>query len=226
MMLEFMPHPEKLPPMIRPILPGLFAFRPNRATLGGTAYFIQAEGEQPSLLIDSPAYSQENLDFLEAQGGVDLIFITHRGAIGETKKFQQHFGCTVVLQEQEAYLVDVPRLKTFEKTWSSGSFEALWTPGHSPGSSCLLWKAQGGIVFSGRHLLPDARGYPVPLKTQKTFHWPRQIKQVQALLEEWPDFQYLCPGAGTGFLRGKGIVEEAHRKVSAGLGGDMAGFLQ
>ena len=213
--------------MTRPILPGLFAFRPNRGTLGGTAYFIQAGGEQPSLLIDSPAYSQENLDFLEAQGGVTLSFITHRGAIGETKKFHRHFGCTVVLQEQEAYLVDVLRLQTFEKTWSSSFLEALWTPGHSPGSSCLLWKAQGGVVFSGRHLLPDARGYPVPLKTQKTFHWPKQIQQVQALLDQWPDFQYLCPGAGTGLLRGKGIIEEAHRKVSAGMGSrDITGFLQ
>jgi glyoxylase-like metal-dependent hydrolase (beta-lactamase superfamily II) len=212
--------------MTRPILPGLFAFRPNRATLGGTAYFIQAQGEQPSLLIDSPAYSQENLDFLEAQGGVALMFITHRGAIGETKKFHQHFGCTVVLQEQEAYLVDIPRLQTFEKSWSLGSYEALWTPGHSPGSSCLRWSAPGGVVFSGRHLLPDARGYPAPLKTQKTFHWPRQIQQVQALLDQWPDFYYLCPGAGTGLLRGKGLVEEAHSKVSAGIGsGDVAGFL-
>ncbi len=67
----------------------IFAFPPNRDTLGGTSYFIvRNEG---NILIDCPALDQTNQDFLEAHGGVRWFFLTHRGAIGKTAEIQQSF---------------------------------------------------------------------------------------------------------------------------------------
>ena len=73
------------------------------------------------------------------------------------------------------------------------------------------------MLFSGRHLVPNLQGEPVPLRTAKTFHWPRQIKSLQNLLARFtPEtLQYLCPGANTGFLRGTGAIDRAYERLAA-----------
>lgn len=87
----------------RTILNSLIAFPPNRETLGGTAYFIvRNEG---NILIDSPAWDKNNYDFLESNGGVRWLFISHRGAIAKSAEIQKAFDCEILIQEQEAYLL-------------------------------------------------------------------------------------------------------------------------
>ena len=84
----------------RAVLDSIYAFPPNRDTLGGTSYFIVRN--ESNILIDSPAFEETNLDFLRSHGGVRWLFITHRGALGKTAEIQQALGCEVVIQEQEA----------------------------------------------------------------------------------------------------------------------------
>ncbi|MCW5313407.1 MBL fold metallo-hydrolase [Nostoc sp. KVJ3] len=194
----------------------IFAFPPNRDTLGGTSYFIvRNEG---NILIDCPALGQTNQDFLTAHGGVRWLFLTHRGAIGKTPEFQQTFGCEVLMQEQEAYLLPGLTVTTFSQEFTlDAAVQVIWTPGHSPGSSCLYYSELGGILFSGRHLVPNQKGEPVPLRTAKTFHWPRQIKSLHFLLERFtPEtLCYICPGANTGFLRGKHVIDQAYQHLTS-----------
>jgi glyoxylase-like metal-dependent hydrolase (beta-lactamase superfamily II) len=194
----------------------IFAFPPNRDTLGGTSYFIvRNEG---NILIDCPALDQTNQDFLRGHGGVGWLFLSHRGAIGKTAEIQQAFGCKVLIQEQEAYLLPGLTVITFSQEFTiDAAIQVIWTPGHSPGSSCLYYSELGGILFSGRHLLPNQQGEPVPLRTAKTFHWPRQIKSLQFLLERFtPEtLGYICPGANTGFLRGKRFMDQAYEYLAS-----------
>jgi glyoxylase-like metal-dependent hydrolase (beta-lactamase superfamily II) len=198
----------------RVILDTIYAFAPNRDTLGGTAYLIvRNEG---NILVDCPAKDDTNQDFIKAHGGVRWLFITHRTAIGKTAELKLALNCEVIIQEQEAYLLPEVELTTFNQELSLDStLQLIWTPGHSPGSSCLYYSDFGGILFSGRHILPDGSGKPMPLRTAKTFHWKRQLKSLQLLLERFsPDtLQYLCPGANTGFLRGKGIIDNAYNQL-------------
>jgi glyoxylase-like metal-dependent hydrolase (beta-lactamase superfamily II) len=194
----------------------IFAFPPNRDTLGGTAYFIV--GNKGNILIDCPAWDQINQDFLRSHGGVRYLFLTHRGAIGKTAEIQQALSCEVVIQEQEAYLLPGLALTTFGIDFTLNSTaQLIWTPGHSPGSSCLYYHDQGGILFSGRHLLPNQQGEPVPLRTTKTFHWFRQINSVKLLLERFTPktLQYICPGGNTGFLRGKRVIDNAYERLAS-----------
>jgi glyoxylase-like metal-dependent hydrolase (beta-lactamase superfamily II) len=201
----------------RPVLDGIFAFPPNRDTLGGTSYLIL--GKEGNILIDSPANDPINQDFLRSHGGVRWLFLTHRGAIGKTAQIQQTFSCEVLIQEQEAYLLPGLTLTTFtQELRLNSTSEVIWTSGHSPGSSCLYYSDFGGVLFSGRHLVPNTTGEPVAFRTAKTFHWPRQIKSLQLLRERFtPEtLQYICPGANTGFLRGRYVIDNAyHRLVSA-----------
>ncbi|BAB75118.1 MBL fold metallo-hydrolase [Anabaena sp. FACHB-709] len=200
----------------RDVLDSIFAFPPNRDTLGGTSYLIV--GNEGNILIDCPALDQTNLNFLRSHGGVRWLFLTHRGAIGRTAEIQQNYGCDILIQEQEAYLLPGLTVTTFTQEFAvTPTAKAIWTPGHSPGSSCLYYNHQGGVLFSGRHLLPNQKGEPVPLRTAKTFHWPRQIKSLQTILETLtPEtLQYICPGANTGFLRGKRSIDTAYQRLAS-----------
>ena len=200
----------------RPILDTIFAFPPNRDTLGGTAYLIVENAA--NVLIDCPAWNETNEKFLREKGGVSCLFLTHRGGISKAREIQDSMGCKILIQEQEAYLL--PGLDTTPFQYEfilTPSCCGIWTPGHSPGACCLYYNKLGGVLFSGRHLLPNPQGELMPLRTSKTFHWPRQLRSVQSLRDRFTSttLQYICPGANTGFLRGKGVIDQAYQRLSA-----------
>jgi glyoxylase-like metal-dependent hydrolase (beta-lactamase superfamily II) len=195
----------------------LFAFSPNRDTLGATAYLLLSDSGADHILVDCPAWDEANCTFLQEQGGLRWLFLTHRGGMGKVRNFQERFGCEVVIQEQEAYLLPELTVTSFQHEFRFNDVSrAIWTCGHSPGSSCLYTSSSGGVLFSGRHLLPNQAGDPVPLRTSKTFHWRRQVESVQRLLNEFtPEtLSYICPGANTGFLRGQRSIDQAYQRLS------------
>lgn len=220
----------------------VFAFPPNKETLGGTAYLIleKASSEELSkqaarevdnrqganhcatnhcanILIDCPAFNDANRDFITQQGGIKTLFITHRGGMADVAKFQQAFNAQVLVQEQEAYLLPNLEVETFHRDRQlSHTSRVFWTAGHSPGSACLYHSQYGGVLFTGRHLLPNKSGDPRPLRRSKTFHWPRQLRNAKTILTEFDPktLSYICPGASTGFLRGKKTIERAYERLS------------
>jgi glyoxylase-like metal-dependent hydrolase (beta-lactamase superfamily II) len=214
------PPKSKLPELILgdPAAAALYAFPPNRETLGGTAYLLSSS-QAGNILIDTPAWTDVNQAFLAAQG-VRWLFLTHRGGIGQhMRAMQAALNCTVVIQEQEAYLLPELTLTTFHHEGALGESEELaqviWTAGHSPGSACLYTDRLGGILFTGRHLLPDRQAQPAPLRTAKTFHWPRQLRNVAMLRDRFAPsmLAHICPGASIGFLRGAGTITAGGEKL-------------
>jgi len=197
----------------RRVFDSIFAFPPNRDTLGGTAYLIVENNF--NILLDCPAWNSANQDFLCRQGGAQWLVITHRGGIGNVSQIQQALGCQVLVQEQEAYLLPLAVISFRTEFDLSPQSHVLWTPGHSPGSACLYHSCFNGVLFSGQHLLPNQQGQPMPLRTSKTFHWPRQLQSVKKLRDRFtPEtLSYICPGANTGFLRGKRVIERAYDQL-------------
>ncbi len=195
--------------------PTIFAFPPNRDTLGATSYFIVEN--DANILLDSPAWNPTNQRFLQDHGGVQLFVLSHRGAIANVRAIQQALQCPVLLQEQEAYLLPDCTVQTFQdQAELPNGVQVLWTPGHSPGSACLYHPAYGGVLFTGRHLLPSPEGKLLPIKTAKTFHWQRQLRSVQLLYDRFSQetLTHVCPGANTGFLRGQRTVTPAYPELS------------
>jgi glyoxylase-like metal-dependent hydrolase (beta-lactamase superfamily II) len=191
------------------ILPGIFAFPPNRDTLGGTGYLIVTP--TGNIAIDSPAWNDTNQQFIADRGGLTQLAITHRGSIGKATAIATHFGCEVIIQEQEAYLLPELKVTTFHSKFNiNDTMSLLWTPGHSPGSACLYYCNAGGVLFTGRHLLPNQFGEPVPLRTSKTFHWRRQLQSVDLIWQQFHSqypLAHICPGANIGLLKGKKTIE-------------------
>lgn len=213
---NFASTPAQRPPKPpQAVLDNIYAFSPNIDTLGGTAYLIvEKEG---NILLDCPAVDDLTSEFLTLHGGVKTLFITHRGGIGKVRAIQNSFDCEVLIQEQEAYLLPKVKVTTFRQEVSLEQLKAIWTPGHSPGSSCLYYPPYGGVLFAGRHLLPNRQGEPVPLRTAKTFQWHWQINSLKLLQETFtPEtLAYICPGANIGFLRGKKVIANAYRQLAA-----------
>jgi glyoxylase-like metal-dependent hydrolase (beta-lactamase superfamily II) len=214
-------QPLEKPPHL--VLQNVFAFAPNRDTLGGTSYFIVRNSDRnldsglsQNILIDAPAWNDTNREFIANQGGVHAAIITHRGGLGQMAIIAKELDCKVIIQEQEAYLLPETPKTTYHQTHQIIAAESepekllqvIWTPGHSPGSACIYY---AGIMFTGRHLLPDQQMNPQPLKTAKTFHWPRQQRSVTKLQELFPHVKYLLPGASSGLLRGQGYIDMADR---------------
>jgi glyoxylase-like metal-dependent hydrolase (beta-lactamase superfamily II) len=198
------------------VFEGIFAFPPNRQTLGGTAYLIVEN--HGSILVDCPAWNPDVLSWLRPFPPVQWLVLTHRGGMAEVGQIQTELGCQVLVQEQEAYLLPGLTVSTFQEKIELGeNLEVIWTPGHSPGSACLYGRQQGGILFSGRHVLPTPTGEPMPLRTAKTFHWPRQLRSLQRLLARFNQqtLNYLCPGANIGYLRGQHCLERAYSRLAA-----------
>lgn len=197
---------------MRAVRDRVFAFAPNRDTLGATAYLIVEN--DANFLIDSPPATPEITEFLQTIG-VRWLALTHRGAMAGVDRLREATGCEVAVQEREAYLLPGVAVTTFADQMAiADTLTAIWTPGHSPGSSCYYYPG-GKMLFSGRHLLCDRAGDPVPLRTAKTFHWPRQLESVRQLRDRFSreSLQWICPGANTGFLRGKGAIENAGEKL-------------
>ncbi len=193
---------------VQNLFPSIYRFKPNRATGGGSSYLILHE--QGNILIDSPAFTPEHLTAIQNLGGLSYWVFTHRGAIGEVETWLKHLQPQLVIQEQEAYLVNAPVALAFaEDQELVPGVSLIWTPGHSPGSSCVLYE---DTLFTGRHLLPDSQGLPRPLRLAKTFHWSRQLRSVAKLLKNYT-FSRICPGAAIGLLRGTPAIEDAQTKL-------------
>ncbi|AFZ43764.1 hypothetical protein PCC7418_1578 [Halothece sp. PCC 7418] len=202
----------------REILTGIYAFPPNRETLGGTSYFIL--GNEGNILVDCPVWNdpQQSVfkEFLQQQGGVRWLFLTHRDGMSRVRQLQSDLDCEVMVQEQEAYLLPEVKVTSFAEEINLGDATGMWTCGYSPGSSCLYVPFHGGVLFSGRHLLIDPQGNLTPIVSRKTFHWRRQLRNVEKLQARFSSetLNYICPGANTGFLRGKGVVEDGYQKLN------------
>jgi glyoxylase-like metal-dependent hydrolase (beta-lactamase superfamily II) len=199
----------------RVVFDGIYAFPPNRQTLGGTAYLIVEN--HGSILIDCPGWNPDVLTWLGQFPPVQWLVLTHRGGMAEVAQIQASLDCQVLVQEQEAYLLPGLTLQAFAQEIELGeNLQVLWTPGHSPGSACV-YRQPGGILFSGRHLLPNPQGEPMPLRTAKTFHWPRQLQSLQRLIDRFDSqtLSALCPGANIGYLRGEYYCAEAYARLAA-----------
>ena len=204
----------KLP---RLILPGIYAFTPNRDTLGATSYLIV--DKSGNVLLDCPAWHKANQEFIQSQGGVKSLVISHRGGIGKNiMQIQADLNCQVIVQEQEAYLLpEVETIDFINNFMIADNLEVIWTCGHSPGSSCLFYAEHGGVLFAGRHLLPKSPSEIAPLRTAKTFHWWRQLDSIAKLCDRFNSdtLQYILPGANTGYLRGTGYLDNAYELISS-----------
>ncbi|MCP9806709.1 MBL fold metallo-hydrolase [Cyanobium sp. T1B-Tous] len=207
------PESGRPPQLVRP---GLWLFAPSRDSQGGSSWLLEAGawGGRGDLLVDCPGFTQANLDSLQrrtAEVGPGTIVLTSREGHGRCRRIQEALGWSVLVQEQEAYLL--PGVKSCtgfgaEHTLAPG-VALLWTPGPTPGA-CVLHVHTGALdgLFCGRLLVPTGPSALAPLPTARTFHWGRQLASVERLRRWLPAGSpaWIASGAGLGALRGDKLV--------------------
>ncbi|MDB5096712.1 MAG: beta-lactamase [Cyanobacteria bacterium RYN_339] len=201
------------PPPIRQLLPGLFALgHPSPLTDDADAYLIvRPDG---NVLVDLPAFHQDLLPQLQALGDLRYIFVTHEDTLGEVEDFQLHFGAEVIMHESEADQVQLAVAHAFTGTHAfADDLQVIHTPGHTRGSSCLLWRRHGGCLFVGDHLLPQGDAL-VPERFDWTYDWDLQQAQARALLAE--PWNHAFPAHGAGELP-RGFLPKAKARLEAAL---------
>ena len=202
------------PPQL--VSPGLWLFAPSRDSQGGSSWLLEAGayGGSGDLLVDAPGFTEANLAMLRqrtAQVGPGTLVLTSREGHGRCRRLQEALGWSVLVQEQEAYLLPgVQACTSFgHELLLAPGVRLLWTPGPTPGA-CVLHVRAGELdgLFCGRLLVPTGPNALAPLRTARTFHWPRQLTSVTRL-QAWlpagsPD--WIASGAGLGALRGDKLV--------------------
>lgn len=196
----------------------MWLFAPNRDSQGGSSWLLATAGGD--LLIDCPGFTAANLEFLQGRGGEGTLVLTSREGHGRCRRIQEATGWRVLVQEQEAYLLPtLRRLEVFaaEHHLAAG-IRLLWTPGPTPGA-CVVHAVGpwGDLLFCGRLLLAVGPGALAPLRTSRSFHWPRQLASIERLKTWLPagsPAEIAC-GGGLGALRGEVLVHDGGALLAA-----------
>ncbi len=154
---------------------------------------VRPEG---NVLVDSPRFARPLAERLEAMGGVDLMFLTHRDDVADHAKFAKRFGCRRILHEADraAGTRDVEWLLEGDAPIELASdLLAIPVPGHTRGSTVLLHRERH--LFTGDHLWQTERtGRLHASRSVCWYSWPKQKKSVERLLSR--DFTWVLPGHG------------------------------
>ena len=190
-------------------------------SFANNAYIIADEASGEALVVDMPSGSQE---VITAAKELDVkgIILTHthhdhwmdydlvKGALDAP------VICNPAEQIMPANQIDQPLSDGEEVTAGAIRVRALYTPGHTPGSTCLL---VGKFLFSGDTLFPGGPG-----RTGSPADLQQSIQSITSVLFPLPDETEVLPGHGdntTIAAAKKEYAVFASREHPADLHGDV-----
>jgi glyoxylase-like metal-dependent hydrolase (beta-lactamase superfamily II)/ferredoxin len=158
----------------------------SEKSFGANSYFIQHPGG--NWLVDSPRYIKHLIDAFERLGGLRYIFLTHEDDVADAAQYAARFGATRIIHRADAEVMPdaewiVDGLETI--TLASG-FDLIPVPGHTPGSSALLYDRR--FLFTGDHLWwdPETRSLEAPRRlVWRSRAMEQSIQKLLTLRFEW-----------------------------------------
>lgn len=164
------------------------------SSFGARSYLIVRP--RGNILVDSPRYAAPLVEAIEALGGVRWMFLTHRDDVADHRRFRERFGCERILHRDDvvAGTRDVEiKLEGDAPAAFDGEVTFIPVPGHTPGSTCLLYRRQ--FLFAGDHAWSDAAGERVVASRRVCWYdWDRQTASMARLADY--RFEWLLPGHG------------------------------
>jgi glyoxylase-like metal-dependent hydrolase (beta-lactamase superfamily II)/ferredoxin len=164
------------------------------ASYGATAYLIVRP--QGNILIDSPRFTADLVQRIEALGGVDLMFLTHRDDVADHARFHDHFGCDRILHAADVGrgTADVEqRIDGTAPCALDDEIMLIPAPGHTRGSVCLLYRDR--FLFTGDHISWSPTLNRIHASREVCWYdWDELVRSVHRLLDY--RFEWLLPGHG------------------------------
>ena len=178
----------------------------HRSSFGAHSYFIRGDNE--NWMVDAPRFTKHLANNMEAMGGLDYIFLTHRDDVSDAHKYAAHFGADRVIHEFErAAQPDAEIILDGEGDHDVGGARILFTPGHTKGHMVLLWR--GAYLYVGDHF------------ASRAFCWHSWGAQIESTgkLEVLTGVEWVFPGHGKWFLVPPGdfpkLIRQRVRKMIA-----------
>ena len=162
-------------------------------SFGNNAYLIQDSQSGDAIVVDAPTDGEKLLAAL-GDGRVTRIVVTHRHPDHwmSIDTLKAATGAPVACHEgdREPYAAKVDETLADGEEIQVGALlvRVIHTPGHTPGSICLL---VGGHLISGDALFP---GGPAP--TTRPEDLQQSIQSITSRLFELPDETAIHPGHG------------------------------
>ncbi|HET6615757.1 MAG TPA: MBL fold metallo-hydrolase [Dehalococcoidia bacterium] len=164
---------------------------------GNNAYVIADEGTKQAILVDAPAESEKALDAAKPYD-VRAVIVTHRHPDhwGDIDKVKERLGAPVYCHEADRQpyepKVDGTVEDNQEITLGESVVRVLHTPGHTPGSICLLAPASGhNVLISGDTLFPGGPG-----RSDSNAALNEMIASIASRLLPLPENTVVMPGHG------------------------------
>jgi glyoxylase-like metal-dependent hydrolase (beta-lactamase superfamily II)/ferredoxin len=164
----------------------------SEKSFGANSFFVQhPEG---NWLIDSPRYLKQLVEAFERRGGIRYIFLTHEDDVADAAKYAKRFGAKRIIHRADANAM--PDAEWFvdgvEAVQLAPEFHMIPVPGHTPGSSALLYADR--FLFTGDHLWwePDNRQLGSP--SELVWNRDQLMRSIEKLLDY--RFEWILAGHG------------------------------
>jgi glyoxylase-like metal-dependent hydrolase (beta-lactamase superfamily II)/ferredoxin len=163
----------------------------SEKSFGAWSWLIRRPGG--NVLVDSPRAAGPLLDRLQDLGGLRWMVLSHRDDIADHAAIAARFGCERVIHRAEGVPGLEREIEGDEPVALAEDLLLIPTPGHTPGSTCLLYR--NAFLFTGDHLWWNAeRGMLSASRTYNWHSWPAQLRSLERLLDF--DFRWVLPGHG------------------------------
>ena len=167
----------------------------SHRSFGARSWLIQrADG---NVMVDVPRWSTPLARRIEEMGGLAQIVLTHRDDVADHQRWAQAFACERWIHRGDADAAPSAEqvLEGQEPLELAPQIELLPTPGHTPGSLCLLLGDQRRVLFSGDHVWWN-RDQDVLVCSERYCWWDFNV-QIRSLQRLQPlDVAWLLPGHG------------------------------
>ncbi len=180
------------------------------SSFGAWSYLIvRAESEGGNILIDSPRFATQLAKNIEAVGGVNTMFLTHRDDVADHARFAKKFGCQRVMHADDgAVRLGIEHVISGDDPVElDHDLMAIPIPGHTRGHMGLLYRNK--FLFTGDHLAwSPNRATLTAFRSVCWYSWEAQTHSMEKLLDY--DFEWVLPGHGR-------IHHDSHENMRAHL---------
>jgi glyoxylase-like metal-dependent hydrolase (beta-lactamase superfamily II)/ferredoxin len=162
---------------------------------GGKSYFVKHPNG--NWMIDSPKFQPRLLEWIQANGGLKYIFLTHRDDVADAGSYATKLNANRIIHIED--IESQPHaemiLEGLNPLTLDNDFIIIPTPGHTEGHCMLLYKNK--YLFSGDVLTANFRyheGLEVWPPLYCWYSWGEQIKSLERLQKY--DFERILPAHG------------------------------
>jgi glyoxylase-like metal-dependent hydrolase (beta-lactamase superfamily II)/ferredoxin len=182
----------------------------SEASFGAWSYLIVRPADRGgNILVDSPRYASQLVRKIEAAGGVQTMFLTHRDDVADHELFAKKFGCRRIMHARDGaarYQLE-QIIEGDEAVRLDDDLMMIPVPGHTRGHMVLLYRDR--FLFTGDHLAwSPARLTLTAFRSACWYSWAEQTRSMSKLLDY--RFEWVLPGHG-----------RLHRDTAEGMQGHL-----